>query len=283
MNNSRLAIKAGIIITILCSCMWGLTMAETPAGTSDSKSESELRQELWGLVVELRNLRTDHYKKQNQNAEEIKQLGNVSGKLIIEFKELRKAKENLDKSLTETQADIYKLQSENEKKKSVELSTTIKLKSFISRQTKEIKKGIPYRKQKRIERLNGDNESAGQLASQKKSVSDMFGRVWSFSQEEIRIAHSGETFTDQVQLDETRLRYARLFRVGHLILGYLTEQDGQAGIWVDGDGWKKTTKFEVESIRQAVNILDRKQAPKYIQLPVYIKPVNVQTEGDDNK
>jgi hypothetical protein len=277
MNNSRLAIKAGVIITILSSCLWGMAMADTPARTSDSKSESELRQELWVLVAELRELRTDHYKKQSRNTEQIKQFGDVSAKLEIELKELRSNKENLDKSLASTQAEIQKVQSENEKNKSVESSTAKKLESFISRQTEEIEKGIPYRKNDRFKRLNGTG-SIKQTSMKDQSISDMFGRVWSFSQEEIRIARSGETFTDQVQVDEGRLQYARLFRVGHLILGYLIEQDGQTGIWVDGTGWKKTTKSEAESIRQAVNIIDRKQAPKHIQLPVYTKPV-VQTEG----
>jgi len=273
-----------IITALLSSCFWTYSTAASDSEQSsvtssfvvDSNSQSELTEELWSLVRSLRQLRSDYYEKQTQRADKIQQLRDVSQKLQVEADELRRSENQLDKSIAQIDSDIEKLQIENKKNKSIELSVAKKLDGFVLEQAEKIEKGIEYRKNDRLMRLKGIT-STEQL-QQEQSVGDVFGRVWSFSQEELRIARSGEAFTDLVSLDDGRLQHARVFRVGHQILGYMTEKDEQTGIWIEGIGWEKAKNSKAEAVKTAVRILDRRSIPAYVQLPVKIEPVNTKAE-----
>jgi len=270
-----------ILVAVLCFCVnWQAEIAycadsHGETASIDSRSESELRDELWDLVKSLRQLRTDYYEKQTEYSKKIKKYQTTCSKLEAELNELRERSENLDKNIADADKEISKLQKEKQKNDQVESSAVKKLHYFISQQTEIVEKGIPYRREDRLERLNG------KASVNDQQISDLLGRVWSFSQEELRIARSGESFTGQVQTDKGRLQYARLFRVGYLVLGYITEQGGYAGIWDNGkQEWKSAANKEAESIRQSIDILDRKRAPEFIKLPVFINPKHIKTEGD---
>jgi len=290
MATKLLSGKIGFLTAIifLNSCFWTCSTAasgsEQPSAVSssaDSNSQPEPTEELWTLVCSLRQLRSDYYEEQGRRSDRIRQLGETTEKLQAEAEELRRHEKQIDESLAKINSDIQKLQAENEKDESVKLSVAKKLDGFVTRQTKEIEKGIPYRQNDRLMRLNGDVPS-DQL-QQEQSVADVFGRIWSFAQEEMRIARSGETFTEMVRLDDKRLQHARLFRVGHQVLGYMTEQDGRAGIWLDSATWKKAKKSEAEAVGAAVEVLDQKHLPKYIQLPVKIEPTGRETKISKDK
>jgi len=275
-----------IIIAVLGSCFWICRTAASDSSqsslsssfVSDANSQSKLREELWSLVRSLRQLRADYYEKQSRCAEKIAQFREVSQKLQVELEELRRRENQLDESIAQIQSDIEKLRVENVKNKSTELSVAKKLDGFVVEQAEKIEKGIEYRKNDRLTRLKGVT-STTQL-QQKNSVGDVFGRIWSFSQEEMRIARSGESFTDLVELGENRLQYARLFRVGHQLLGYMTEKDEQMGIWIEGIGWKKATNTEAKAVKAAVRILDRRDVLAYVQLPVKIEPLDIKTKSE---
>jgi len=274
----------GIVIFLSVFCLYHVAVSQPQQSPffSELKQQTDSTEQLWSLVRSLRKLRADYYENQSRHADKIKEIRDTSAKLQAEVEELRRRETRIDESLSEMESDIRKLQFENEENKSTELSTAQKLQQFISRQTEEIEKGIPYRKNDRLTRLKGSTH-AEQQSSQEPIVTDLFGRAWNFSQEEMRIARSGETFTDLVEVDDNRMQYARLFRVGHQVLGYVTEQDDQAGIWLDGTGWEKVTKDRAESVREAVMILDQKRVPKYVQLPVKTEPVDIKTEGKKNQ
>jgi predicted RNase H-like nuclease (RuvC/YqgF family) len=273
------------VIIVLSCCFWACVTAAsgseqlsvTSLSSPDSNSQSELTEELRTLVRSLRQLRSDYYEKQSQHADKIQQLRNTSEKLQAEAEELRSRESQIDKSLSEIQSDIEKLKNENKNDQSMELSVVKRLDEFVTTQAKEVEEGIPYRKNDRLARLKGNTRA--EQTSEDQSVVDVLGRIWSFSQEELRIARSGETFTDQVELSKGRLQYARLFRVGHQILGYVTEQDDRAGIWMDGTGWEKAEKTAAESVKEAIEILDRTNVPKYIQIPVKIKSADIKNKN----
>jgi len=269
----------GIVIFLSVFCLYRIAISQPQQSPvlSELKQQTESTEQLWSLVRSLRKLRADYYENQGRHADKMQELRDTSAKLKAEVEELRRRENRIDKSLSEIESDIRKLRFENKENKLTELSTAQKLKQFISRQTEEIEKGIPYRKNDRLTRLKGSTQ-AEEPPSQEPIVTDLFGRVWNFSQEEMRIARSGETFTGLVEVGENRMQYARVFRVGHQVLGYLTEQDDQAGIWMDGIGWEKVTKDKAQSVREAVMILDRKRVPKYVQLPVKTEPVDIKTE-----
>jgi len=288
MNRKQSVKKACLltIIIVLSSCFWTYCTSASDAKQSsvtssfvvDSNSQSDLTEELWSLVSSLRQMRADYYEKQNQHADKIRQLREVSKKLQTEVEELRRREKKLDESIAQTQSDIEKLKAENGKNKSMELSVAKRLDDFVVEQAGKIEKGIPYRKDDRLARLKGITST--QQQQQEEGVGDIFGRIWSFSQEEMRIARSGEAFTDLVSLDERSLRHARLFRVGHQLLGYMTEKDEQTGIWIEGIGWKKADNSEAKAIKTSVRILDRRHVPGYVQLPVKIKPANIKAQGE---
>lgn len=273
------------VIIVLSGCFWSSVTAASDSTQSsattlssiDPNSQSELTEELWTLVRSLRQLRSDYYEKQSQHANKIQQLRSTSEKLQAEVEELRSRERQIDKSLSEIQSDIEMLKNENNNDQSMELSVVKRLDEFVTAQAKEVEEGIPYRKNDRLKRLKGNVRS--EQPSQDQSAADVLGRIWNFSQEELRIARSGETFTDQVELSKGRLQYARLFRVGHQILGYATEEDEQVGIWIDGAGWKKAEKTAADSVKEAIEILDRTNVPKYVQIPVKIKSVDIKNKN----
>ncbi|MDD5135490.1 MAG: DUF3450 family protein [Phycisphaerae bacterium] len=251
------------------------------SASADPNLQYEPTKELWALVSTLRQLQTDYYEKQALHKDKIQQIRDISQKLQADVEEIKSRENQIDKNLSEIQSDIQNLQIENEKNKSTESSALKTLEQFAAEQTEKIKDGIPYRKSDRLSRLNGISV-AGQ-SSQGASVTEIFGRIWNFSQEELRIARSGETFTDQVDMGKGRLQYARLFRVGHQFLGYVTEQDGQTGIWTEGAGWEKAKGPIADSVKEAIEILDGTNVPKYVQLPIKMGPVNTQTKTEGNK
>jgi hypothetical protein len=101
------------------------------------------------------------------------------------------------------------------------------------------------------------------------------GHVWNYAQEEFRLSRSPETYTDRAPAKDGSTPYARYFRVGQLILGYVTEDGRQTAIWsslLDNKGWQVITDQKQSSqIRSAVEILDRRQAPKLVILPITLR------------
>jgi len=264
----------GFVMVLCVLWLYGNALSEPQRvlSSSELKQKDNSTQQLWSLVTSLQQLRSDYYEKQSQHTDRIQQLHDTSKKLQAEVEELRRRENQINESLAKINSDIENLHTECEKDKVMKLAVAKKLDDFVAEHAKRIEKGIPYRQDDRLMRLKGD-------ALAEQSVANVFGGIWNFSQEEMRIARSGETFTDMVSLSDERFQHARLFRIGHKILGYLTEQDDQAGIWVDGVGWEKVQNSEAEAVKAVVRILDRRRIPGYIQLPVKIELVDIKTKG----
>ena len=93
-------------------------------------------------------------------------------------------------------------------------------------------------------------------------------RYWAFLQEELRIARSGEAYTSQVPLDGGRIKPARLFRVGHLVQGFVTEDGLESGLETPA-GWERAVDPETDRVvRAAIDILDRRRAPALLRVPI---------------
>ena len=104
-----------------------------------------------------------------------------------------------------------------------------------------------------------------------RKLSDQLGRFWSFLQEELRVARSGETYSAEVPIGGGKAKPARIFRVGHLALGYVTEDGEQSGLW-DGAQWVAARSPEEEhALRDAVETLDRRRAPTLLPIPLLRK------------
>lgn len=247
-----------------------------------SQQEAELTEQLWMLVRTLRQERSAYYKRQSERAERIERARNISKKLQSKLDELRRREEQLDEELAKIQSDIKQLSQQVKKSESMQPLLTEQFGKFMTVEARNIENGIPYRQEDRLTRLKGLSE-----AEKERSVSDVFGRIWNFSQEEMRIAGSGETFTDEINLGQGCRQNVRLFRVGHQILGYVTEDGAQTGIWLkqpEGTGWKHALEgANDEAVRKAVEILDRRRAPEYVDLPIMIEPVNFTNQETSDK
>ena len=250
------------------------------AGLSQVNSQEAPTEELWSLVRSLRQLREDHYEKQRERTDQIRQIRETTYNLQAQADELEQKENQLDKDLAQIKTDIRKLQAENKNDIDQKLSLTKALEDFTATQTWRVEKGIPYRKDDRLTRLKAIQPSA--QPQQDRSIADLLGGIWSFSQEEMRLARSGETYTDLISLTDSRRQYARLFRAGHLVLGYVTEADEQTGMWIENFGWRKSDNSEAQAIRSAVKILDQREVPDYVQLPVNMDPREIDDKDGEN-
>jgi hypothetical protein len=239
-----------------------------------SEQEAKLTEQLWNLVRTIRQERSAYCKRQSERTQKIEETRNISKTLQSRLDELRVREEQLDEELNKIKSDIGRLKQQVKKNESMQSFLIEHLDKFVTVETVNIENRIPYRRIDRLVRLRGLDEDG-----KEKLVSDILGRVWNFSQEEIRIAGSGETFTNEISLGSDRRQNVRLFRVGHQILGYVTEDGTQTGIWLkqeEGAGWRHNLEgVGAEAVRKAVDILDRRISPEYVGLPIVIELVNL--------
>ena len=152
---------------------------------------------------------------------------------------------------------------------------------FLKNEKANIEKGIPYKQKERLARLEA--ASSGSDANE-ISAAEQLEAIWNYSLEELRIGRSSETYTARAKTANNALPYARYFRVGHIILGYITEDGRQTAMWLsprdNNDFTVINDKKQSEQIRKAVEILDNHQPPEFVELPVYLETAKI--EGDSN-
>ena len=77
-------------------------------------------------------------------------------------------------------------------------------------------------------------------AHESQSV-DATAQMWAFFEEEMRIARTGEVYTEEVPVPSGR-KHARVVRVGKMMLGFVSEDGVDVGVWVGGTGWTPGSK-----------------------------------------
>ncbi|HVR84773.1 MAG TPA: DUF3450 family protein [Planctomycetota bacterium] len=231
---------------------------ERPSPSVQAQEEAKLADELQGLVRKLREKRTGFYGRHRTRSEQLDSFRNSAKRLDTELAELRGRETEADRNLAEVRADLEKLRGE-EAADRLRASLGPELEKSIREGHDFIERGIPYRVQDRAQRLGAPGDG---------SLSDKLSRYWSFLQEEIRVARSGEALSADIPLGGGRAKPARIFRVGHLVMGYVTEDGLEAGLW-NGSQWVPAADPSQEkTIREAVDILDRRRAPALLALPV---------------
>jgi hypothetical protein len=239
-----------------------LTLPHTARGdrplSGNSQEEAKLAEELQGLVRKLREERSSFYQRHRTRSDQIESSRSSIRRLESEVAELRGRESEADRNLAELRTDLEKLRSEEAAGGQGEKLMPA-LEKSIQEGREWIAKGIPYRIDDRSQRLGSPQDG---------SLSEKLGRYWSFLQEEARIARSGEALSSEIPLSGGRAKPARVFRVGHLVMGYVTEDGQEAGLW-NGTQWSPAASPEQEgTIRQAVEILDRRHTPELLSLPV---------------
>jgi len=239
----------------------------------DTDKQAKLTQRLQDLIRQLRQERSAYYAQKAQHDVQIQ-------KTLKNLKILQDELDGLHRQETELNQQLrrYEIEVEDTKGQLVlrnNLQNVIRqqIMPFILGQRVTIENGIPYKLKERVARL----EAVSNVLNDPNlvSVSDQLGHVWNYAQEEFRLSRSPETYTARATAKDGSTPYARYFRVGQLILGYVTEDGRQTAIWsssLDNKGWQMITDQKQSSqIRSAVEILDRRQAPRLVILPITLQ------------
>jgi len=276
-----LLLVPGLFLLLLClpfALADGATGAVDPnEAASDSSRVQDMSRKLEDLIRELRELRADYYLQKTQDDTRIEKARSNLETLEDQVEDLRRQEEELDQQIDRYQSEVEDL-DEGLASRSTMLDTLKQqVDKFSLDQKSALTHGIPYKKEGRTARLDGACEDCNDANN--VSLADVLGGLWSYTQEELRLARSSETYTDRAPGENGSSPYARYFRVGQLILGYVTEDGRQTGIWSalsDGNGWLSISDPKLSGqVRDAVEILDRRQAPRLLMLPVAIQPVDV--------
>jgi len=233
-------------------------------------------EQLRELVRQLRELRQDYYRQKARDDAEIEAARHNGELLRSQVEELRAQEAALDTELADYQSQIGILRSQLEHKTIVREEINREVVAFASAQVTQIEEGIPYKQQERIARLRASSPDPNHATT--VSAVDRLNDLWSYAQEELRLAASSETYTERATLEEQTLPYARYFRVGQLLLGYVTEDGQQAAMWLDGPQggrWQPISDpRQFAQLRDAAEILDRRQAPRFVSLPIVLNDRN---------
>jgi len=243
--------------------------------------QKELSARLEELVTLLRQERSAYYAKRSQLEAQTKKAHENREILQAELNDLRRQDTELNQQLQEYEEEVKSLARQLVQKESLEDVLREQIQPFLVNQRAALENGIPYKQQERIGRLEaavGDVNTPSHL-----SAADQFGHIWNYAQDELRLARSSETYTARAKTQDESSPYARFFRVGQTNLGYITEDGRQAAIWTSLAGYKNwvimTDTKQAAQIRSAVDILDRRQGPKLVMLPMALASKS-SDEGD---
>jgi hypothetical protein len=239
----------------------------------DTDKQAKLTQHLQDLISRLRQERSAYYIQKAQYDVQTQKARKNLKILQDELDDLNRQEAELNQQLRKYEIEVEDTKEQLVLKNSLQNMIRQQIVPFISSQRVTVENGIPYKLKERIARL----EAVSDVLNDPNlfSVSDQLGHVWNYAQEEFRLSRSSETYTTRAPSKDGSTPYARYFRVGQLILGYVTEDGRQTAIWsslFDNKGWQVITDQKQSSqIHSAVEILDRRQAPKLVVLPITLQ------------
>jgi TolA-binding protein len=241
-----------------------------PNEPRQKNEQRELSERLEELIRRLRQERSAYYVQKARQEARIEKARENHKVLQEELDELRRQEAEADQQLRKYEAEVEDLKEQLAPRTTLENILAGQIKPFLTSQRAAIEKGIPYKQPERIARLEaarGDPNAPSRIPA-----ADQLGHIWNYAQEELRLARSSETYTARAKSKDESSPYARFFRVGQRILGYMTEDGRLAAIWSslqDDKDWMFVTDMKQSSqVRDAVEILDRRQGPKLVTLPI---------------
>ena len=239
----------------------------------DTDKQAKLTQRLQDLIRRLRQERSAYYTQKAQRDVQMQKARKNLKILQDELDGLHRQEAELNQQLRKYEIEVEDTKGQLVLRNNLQNVIRQQIMPFILGQRVTIENGIPYKLKERIARL----EAVSNVLNDPNlvSVSDQLGYVWNYAQEEFRLSRSPETYTARVPAKDGSNPYARYFRVGQLILGYVTEDGRQTAIWsslLDNNGWQMITdQKQSNQVRSAVEILDRRQAPKLVVLPITLQ------------
>lgn len=282
----------------------GALVCRTPAASEvadpnappQTNTQRELSQRLEDLIAQLRRERSAYYVQKAQQGGQIEKARENRKILQGELDDLRQQEAATDLQIRKYEAEAEDLKEQLLAKTSLEDVISEQIKPFLVSQQAAIGNGIPYKQQERIARLEAAHDDAvareqappaetGADALSHISAADRLGHIWNYGQEELRLARSSETYSARAKTVDESSPHARFFRVGHKILGYITEDGRQAAIWSSLPSHNRwliiAERNQSAQIRSAVEILDRRQGPGLVTLPIALQPASPDKEAAD--
>jgi hypothetical protein len=247
------------------AALLGVGAAPSGAPPAASPSGGEARSpdpddELQSLLRTLREERAAYYGRQRARAAAIESARQAIARLETEVAELAASYDKVVRDLAEVDAEIAELRGRRETNDAFDARFRSALDDAVAGASQFVRDGIDYRREDRLERL-------GAGAPEGAPPTERLGRFWSFVQEELRLARSGETYGAEIPLEGGRRKHARIVRVGHLLQGFVTEDGIEAGLETRA-GWRTDEAAVAENVRKAVEMLDRRRAPALLVLPL---------------
>lgn len=237
-----------------------------PPGDADERS-AVLQQ----LVRELRQERLAYYEQKARDEADIKQAQEDARLLQAQINALRSQQADLDQQTVSLQAETQSLTEQLQRRDALDRMVTEEITALVPAQAQAIEKGIPYKQSERLARLQAcisdPNEST-------VSAAGRLSQLWTYVQQELRMARSSETYTDRAPQPDGSVPYARYLRVGQRILAYSTEDGRTTAVWLrgpQGDHWQALPDAQEEEVTRAIEILDGRRAPTLVTLPVTVQ------------
>lgn len=266
-------------MVVVCLLMHGSLAASSSSSAPDN--QTELLETLQDLVSQLRTLRQDYYQQRTQDNTKLQETQKNVRLLETQVAELRQQEAELDAEIHKYRGELETMTVEAVQRTHARNVIAGQISAFAVHQEDEIRKGIPYQQTERIARMGATRADANETAQ--LSTAEQLGHVWSYTQEELRLTGSSETYSERAAAEGDLTPYARYFRVGQWMLGYVTEDGRHAALWLPrftGGAWEPIIKADRrKQIRSAVEILDRHQAPEFVALPIVTGPWLVDRMG----
>lgn len=270
-----------LVVGILVVCLLSHQAIAASPSTETTESRTDLLDTLQDLVSRLRMQRQNYYQQKAQDDTEIQQTRDNAQLLQTQLDELRKQEADLDEQIRKYQSELQTLNAQSAQKADMGQAIARETATFVAQQKAPIEKGIPYKQDERLARLRV--ASVDPNATVPLSAAEQIGHLWSYAQEELRLAGSSETYSDRASIEGNVRPYARYIRVGQLILGYVTEDGRTAALWLPalkGGHWQAMSDAgQAAPVRDAVEILDRRQAPEFVRLPITMGPLDANTRA----
>lgn len=233
----------------------------------------ELSRNLEDLIRQLRQVRSDYYLRKARDEAELDRARQNARILQSDLDDLLKQETDLDEQIQQHLSESSGLEKQLVEKSEIQQAIRLQIQPFCSAQKTAIEDGPPYKRQERIARLQTACEDGNDANA--VSAADKLGRVWSYAEDELRLGRSSETYSGRIRMDDVTSPHVRYFRVGQLILGYVTEDGKEAGMWSALSGQKGwlyiSDRKQGNQVRDAVEILDRRKGPSLLTLPVAIQ------------
>ncbi|MBN1972964.1 MAG: DUF3450 family protein [Sedimentisphaerales bacterium] len=282
----KLLIKPSIIffiIAVLTGHSFAVSAAMDPNAIRQTNNHTVLSESLEELIQQLRQERSDYYTQKTQYDMQIQKARENHNILKDELDELREQETELNEQILKYQDEVEKIKKQLVLKTTLENVLQEQIKPFLANERTAIMEGIPYKQQERLERLEAAQGDVNEPNS--TTAADRMEHTWSYALEELRIGRSSETYTARAKTGDNILPYARYFRVGSRILGYVTEDGKHTAMWLSLPNQNEFSvindKNQSQQVRKAVEILDHQQALELIMLPVSLMPAKAEEDNSN--